>query len=196
MGDHIDPEVMTALLRRWSSGDDRAFDELMDVAYERLHRIASVHARRERADHTLQATAVLHEAALRLMDLSELSWSDRGHFFAVSAEMIRRIFVDYARQQNRMKRGGDVLRVTLHEANALAADGRPADLEALDHALAALEKRDPQKAQIVKLRFFAGLNGRDIASCLGISTPTVQREWQRAKVWLYAEMQGEKLLDR
>lgn len=196
MSPEIAPKDMTALLRRWSGGDEAAFEELMEVAYDRMHHIASVHIRRERSNHTLQATAVLHEAVLRLMDLSGLSWSDRGHFFAMSAEMIRRIFVDYARQQNRMKRGGDLLKVTLYEASALAADGRPADLEMLDHALAALERRDPQKAQVVKLRFFTGLSGEEIARCLDISTPTVQREWQRAKVWLYAEMQGENLLGR
>lgn len=187
--------AMTELLRRWSAGEAAAFDQLMELAYARMHRIARSQANRERQGHTLQATAILHEAVLRLMDLQGLSFTDRAHFFSVAAEMMRRILVDYARQQNRLKRGGDARRVGLLEARSLAAGGGSPDLEALDQALSQLEKRDPRKAQIVKLRFFAGLGGQEIALCLGISTPTVQREWQRARTWLYAALQGESFVD-
>jgi RNA polymerase sigma factor (TIGR02999 family) len=187
-------KTMTELLRRWSDGESTAFDELMELAYQRLHRIAHGYACRERGGHTLQATAILHEAMLRLMDLRGLSWTDRGHFFAVSSEMMRRILVDYARQKNRLKRGGDRQRVTLLEAASLATGDRAPDLVALDDALSYLESQDPQKAKIVKLRFFAGLGGNEIARCINISPSTVQREWRRAKTWLYAELQGEVLL--
>ena len=164
----------------------------MEVAYERLHRIARRHARGERSGHTLQPTAILHEAVLRLMDLDGLAWSDRAHFYAVAARMMRRVLVDYAREQNRVKRGGSAVRVTL-DAGTLAGDGRPADLEALDDALARLEARDPRQARVVELRFFAGLTGEETSSCLGISTATVQREWRRARAWLYLELRGESL---
>ncbi|MCG8458145.1 MAG: sigma-70 family RNA polymerase sigma factor [Holophagales bacterium] len=184
---------LTRLLRRWSAGDAAAFDALMEATYTRLHRIARSQAKRERGGHTLAATGLLHEAVLRLMDIEGLSWSDRGHFYAAAAQMMRRILVDYAREQNRLKRGGDAAKVTLDEASCLAEDGRPADLEALDDALAHLEARDPRKARIVELRFFAGLTGEEIARCLEISPPTVQREWRRARTWLYLEMKGESL---
>lgn len=189
-----DQDAMTELLHRWSAGESGAFDDLMDLAYQRLHRIAHGQARRERAGHTLQATEILHEAVLRLMDLRRLSWSDRGHFFAVSTEMMRRILVDYARRHNRLKRGGADQPVTLLEAASLTTEGRPLDLIALDQALSHLEERDPQKAKIVKLRIFAGLGTEEISRCLGISTATVQREWRRAKTWLYAELKGEQIL--
>lgn len=189
-------QAMTELLRRWSDGDSGAFDQLMDLAYQRLHRIAHGYAHRERGSHTLQATAILNEALLRLMDLREFSWADRGHFFAVSTEMMRRILVDYARQKHRLKRGGESQHVTLLEAASLTAGNRPPDLVALDDALSQLEQWDPQKAKIVKLRFFAGLGGDEIARYLNVSPSTVQREWRRAKTWLYAELRGENILDQ
>jgi RNA polymerase sigma factor (TIGR02999 family) len=184
---------MTRLLDRWSAGDSEAFGELMEVTYARLRRIARRQARRERSGHTLQATAILHEAVLRLMDLEGLSWNDRGHFYAVAAEMMRRTLVDYAREQNRLKRGGDARRVTLEEAESVASPDRPPDLEALDAALTRLAARDPRKVRIVELRFFVGLTGAEIARCLDLSTATVQREWRRAKTWLYAELGGERI---
>lgn len=189
-----DEKALTALLHRWGSGDAGAFDELMDVAYARLHRMAQAQARQERGGHTLQATAILHEALLRVMDLSGLSWVDRGHFFAVTAEMMRRILVDYARHRRRLKRGGDSPHVTLLEAASLAAGERAPDLLELDDALSRLKERDVQKAKIVELRFFAGLGGHEIAHCLQVSPATVQREWQRARTWLYADLQGEQIL--
>jgi RNA polymerase sigma factor (TIGR02999 family) len=184
-------ETITDLLRRWSAGDAEAFDALMEEAYDRLHRIARRHAQNERSGHTLRPTAILHEAVLRLMNLDGIPWSDRGHFYAMAARMMRRILVDYAREQNRLKRGGDAVRVTLDGSVSLAVGDRHPDLEALDDALARLEARDPRKARIVELRFFVGLTGAEIARSLGISAPTVQREWRRARTWLYAELRGE-----
>jgi len=186
------PETMTDLLRRWSSGEPKAFDALMERAYSRLHRIARRQAGGERADHTLRPTALLHEAVLRLMDLEGLAWADRGHFYAVAASMMRRVLVDYARGQKRLKRGGDAVRVTL-DGSALAAGGHPPEIEALEDALVRLEARDPRMARIVELRFFAGLTGSEIARCLDVSTPTVQREWRRARTWLYLELSGKTL---
>lgn len=187
------PETMTDLLRRWSSGDAQAFDEVIERAYARLHRIARRQAGGERADHTLRPTALLHEAVLRLMDLDGLTWADRGHFYAVAASMMRRVLVDYARGQKRLKRGGDAVRVTLDRVSSLAVGGDSPEIEALEEALVRLETRDPRMARIVELRFFAGLTGAEIARCLDVSTPTVQREWRRARTWLYLELSGKSL---
>lgn len=186
-------QTLTRLLQRWGEGDAGAFEELMRLTHSRLHRLADRYFRGERGSHTLQATAILNEAVLRLMDLDRLSWADRGHFFATAAQMMRRILVDHARARNRSKRGGEAVRVSLEEAEPLAVDGRPSDLEALDGALDALAQHDPLKAKIVELRFFAGLTGAEIAGCLGCSTATVQREWRRARTWLFLELKGERL---
>lgn len=186
-------ETMTDLLRRWNAGEPRAFDAVMETAYEHLHQIARRQARGERRDHTLQPTAIFHEATLRLMDLDGLTWSDRTHFYAVAARMMRRILVDYAREQSRLKRGGGAIRVTLNPDASPAGDGPAADLEVLDAALTRLEERDPRQARVVELRFFGGLTGEEIAHSLDISTATVQREWRRARTWLYLELQGESL---
>jgi len=185
---------MTDLLRRWSAGEPQAFEAVMETAYGHLHRIARRQAWGERRGHTLQPTAVLHEALLRLMQAEVLAWSDRTHFYAVAARTMRRILVDYAREQKRLKRGGDAVRIPIDVAAAtLAIDGRPADLEALDAALVRLEGHHPRQAQVVELRFFAGLTGEEIADCLATSTATVQREWRRARTWLYLELRGERL---
>jgi len=186
-------ETITDLLRSWSSGDPLAFEAVIETAYGHLHRIARWQAQRERPGHTLQPTAVLHEAVLQLMDLDRPEWNDRTHFYAVVARMMRRILVDYARKQHRLKRGGGAVRVTLDPATSLAVDGRTANLEDLDAALSHLEARAPRQAQVVELRFFAGLTGEEIALCLDISTATVQREWRRARAWLYLELRGETL---
>ena len=184
---------MTSLLRRWSAGENEAFDALMEAAYTRLYRIARHNFGKESDGHMLQATAILNEAVLQLMSLEGLSWSDRAHFYAVAARMMRRVLVDHARAQNRLKRGGAAVQVTLSEASEIAIDGRPPDLEALDSALAQLAARDPVKGRLVELRFFAGLSGREIGRCLGISPATVQREWQRARTWLFAALTGANI---
>lgn len=186
-------ESVTELLGRWNSGDPKAFDQLMEQVYDELHNIAVQYFRRERSEHTLQATAIVHEAVLRLIDVNSLEWHNRTHFYAVTARMMRRILVDHARERGRLKRGGDAQPVTLAEAESLAVAGRNPEMEALDSALESLEARDPQKAQIVELRFFVGLTGDEIARCLDISPTTVAREWHRARIWLFSELKGEDL---
>lgn len=186
-----DHETITRLLRRWTCGEAGAFDALMERVYDELHGIAAQCFRRERAEHTLQATALLHEAVLRLIDLDGVDWVDRGHFYAVAARMMRRILVDHARERRRLKRGGDEDPVTLAEAAVIAVDGRSPDVEALDAALEKLEARDARMTRIVELRFFAGLTSEEIAKSLGISVPTVTREWRRARIWLYSEVSGK-----
>jgi RNA polymerase sigma factor (TIGR02999 family) len=184
---------VTQLLRRWTSGDAEALDALIEAVHEELHRIAAQCFRGERREHTLQATALLNEAVLRLIDLDSVDWSDRGHFYAVTARMMRRILVDHARQHARLKRGGGASPVTLAEAEVLAVDGKSPDLVALDEALDRLEVRHERMAKIVQLRFFAGLTSEEIGRSLGISVPTVTREWRRARLWLYSELSGEPI---
>lgn len=181
-------ESITQLLESWSSGDQGAAEQLLPLVYEELRRIATRQLRQERGAHTLQATAIVHEAYLRLIGQEGLQWPSRAHFFAFAAHLIRRILVDYARTRNRAKRGGQYDRVTLAEVADLALEKSP-DLVALDEALSSLEKVDPRKATVVELRFFAGLTLEEIADQLGISTETVGREWRRAKAWLYTTLQ-------
>jgi RNA polymerase sigma factor (TIGR02999 family) len=177
-------EKVTQLLQRWSSGDQEAAERVLPLVYNELRRIASQQLRRERSDHTLQATAIVHEAYLRLDGQEGFHWPSREHFFAFAAHLIRRILVDYARHQKRLKRGGGAEKVTLAEAADLAAV-QSVDLLAVDEALAALETIDPRKAAVVELRFFGGLTLEETAAQLGISAETVGREWRRAKAWLY-----------
>lgn len=185
-----DPSV-TQLLQEWKSGDTEAFDALIEMVHVELHAIAARCFRRERSEHTLQATALLNEAVLRLIDLDSVDWSDRGHFYAVAARMMRRILVDHAREQRRLKRGAGASHVTLAEATSLAVHGTSPDLILLDHALDRLEGHNSRLAQIVQLRFFAGLTSEEIGRSLGISVPTVTREWRRARIWLYSEISEE-----
>jgi RNA polymerase sigma factor (TIGR02999 family) len=181
-------ETITQLLARWSSGDREAAERVLPQIYDELRRIAGRQLRQERGDHTLQATAIVHEAYLRLAGQAGLEWPSRAHFFAFAAHLIRRILVDHARRRNRAKRGGLVQKVTLFEAADLALEKSP-DLLALDEALSGLEKVDPRKATIVELKFFAGLTLDEVAEQLGISTETVSREWRRARAWLYSALQ-------
>jgi RNA polymerase sigma factor (TIGR02999 family) len=181
-------ETITQLLARWSSGDREAAERVLPQIYDELRRIAGRQLHQERGDHTLQATAIVHEAYLRLAGQAGLEWPSRAHFFAFAAHLIRRILVDYARRRNRAKRGGLVQRVTLFEAADLALEKSP-DLLALDEALSGLEKVDPRKATVVELKFFAGLTLDEVAEQLGISTETVSREWRRARAWLYSALQ-------
>jgi len=181
-------EGITQLLQKWSDGDQEAAMRVLPQVYDELRRIASQQLRRERGDHTLQATAIVHEAYLRLDGQEGFQWPSREHFFAFAAHLIRRILVDYARHQNRLKRGGKMEKVTLAEIADLAAM-KSTDLLAVDEALAALEKIDPRKAAVVELRFFGGLTLEETAAQLGISPETVGREWRRAKAWLYKELQ-------
>ena len=184
-------ETVTQVLRRWSRGDREAAEQVLPLVYDELRRIASRQLRREREDHTLQATAIVHEAYLRLHEQGGFHWPSRAHFFAFSAHLIRRILVDYARSRNRAKRGGGVTTITLHEVADLALEKSP-DLVALDEALSGLEEVDPRKATVVELRFFAGLTLEETAGQLGISSETVSREWRRAKAWLYSALQTKE----
>lgn len=185
---------ITQWLERWGSGDPEATEHVFTLVYAELRRIAARQLRGERSDHTLQATAIVNEAYLRLSGQEGLHWPSRAHFFAFAAHLIRRILVDHARQHNRAKRGGRLERITLTELEqlgAMAASERP-DLVALDDALSALEALDARKAAVVELRFFAGLTMEEIAAQLGVSSETVGREWRRAKAWLYGELRPEE----
>ncbi|HTZ95246.1 MAG TPA: sigma-70 family RNA polymerase sigma factor [Terriglobales bacterium] len=177
---------LTQLLQQWGSGDKEALDQLMPVVYEQLHRLASRCLRDERRDHTLRATALVHEAYLRLMG-SDVVWQDRVHFFAVSARVLRRILVDYARAQDRQKRGAGAEKITLDEAVLIGPDADAGIVE-LDEALQRLAKHDMRKSEIIELLFFGGMTYDETAAALKISPATVHRELTLAKAWLYREL--------
>lgn len=183
-------EDVSQLLRRWSNGDERALDALTPIVYAQLHRLARRYMKRERPDHSLQTTALIHEAYIRLVDYRRMQWQDRAHFFAVSAQVMRRILVDHARRHN-LKRGRGVQHVGLDEA-ALFAPEVPIDLVALDHALHALAELAPRKAKVVELRFFGGLSVEEAAAVLDVAPITIRRDWSTAKVWLYRELTGDR----
>jgi len=180
--------TITQLLQQWGSGDREAAERLLPEVYDELRRIAARQLRHERSDHTLQATAIVHEAYLRLAQDPGLRWPSRVHFFAFAAHLIRRVLVEHARTRNRAKRSGHLQRITLAEAEGELQLARSPDLEALDQALSALEALDPRKAAVVELRFFAGLSLEETAGQLGVSPETVSRDWRRARAWLYAEL--------
>lgn len=183
-------EDVSQLLRRWSSGDERALDALTPIVYAQLHRLARRYMKRERPDHSLQTTALIHEAYIRLVDYRRMQWQDRAHFFAVSAQVMRRILVDHARRHN-LKRGRGVEHVALDEA-ALFAPEAPIDLAALDAALHALAELAPRKAKVVELRFFGGLSVEEAAAVLDVAPITIRRDWSTAKVWLYRALTGDR----
>jgi RNA polymerase sigma factor (TIGR02999 family) len=180
---------LTDLLQRWSQGDREAAEEALPLVYSELRRIAAKELRRRPVGQTLQATALVHEAYLRLSGCEGFGLSNRTHFYALAARLIRQILVDYARRQNRLKRGGEAARVTLSETVGLVHPRGP-DLLAVDEALVKLEALDPRKAAVVELRFFAGLTLEETAEQLGISPETVGREWRRARAWLCDELEG------
>lgn len=183
------PETdVSAMLRAWTDGDQDALQALTPIVYEELHRLARRYLRRERSGHSLQATALVNEAYMRLADHTRMQWQDRAHFFAVSAQVMRRILVDHARRQN-VKRGRGVQHVSLEDV-AVVAQGEDVetDLVALDEALIGLTRLDPRKAQIVEMRFFGGLTVEEIGEVLKVSTGTIKRDWRAAKAWLYQEL--------
>lgn len=181
-----DPQEVTQLLQKWSDGDLDALEEITPVIYAELHRIAKRYMNRERDGHTLQATALVNEAYMRLIDWKTAKWENRAHFFGVSAQLMRRILVDFARK--RPKVNEEVVRqVSLDEAFNISEE-KDADLVALDEALNELAKFDERKAKIVELKFFGGLSVDETAEVLKISGITVMREWQKAKAWLYREL--------
>jgi len=175
-------------LRAWSGGDQGALERLTPVVYDELYRLARRYMRRERPGHSLQTTALVNEAWMRLVDYKRMQWQDRAHFFAVSAQLMRRILVEHARRRN-LKRGGGIQHVSLDEA-AVVGENRDTDLLALDEAMNALTRIDARKGQIVEMRFFGGLSVEETAEVLKISPVTVKRDWRAAKAWLFREMAG------
>jgi len=181
------PQEVTILLQAWRGGDSAALEKLMPVVHSELRRLAHRYMVREKAGHTLQTTALVNEAYLRLIDLKRIEWQDRAHFYAISANFMRRILVDFGRSRHYRKRGGDVQKVTLDES-VFAKPEPGADLVRLDDALSALAEFDPRKAKVVELRFFGGLSEVEAAEVLKVSRETVKRDWRLAKVWLLCEL--------
>lgn len=184
-----DPLDVTALLRRWQAGDAAALHEVIEAVHADLHRLAQRQMRRERAGHTLQTSALINEAYLRLLDQRRVTWSNREHFFAVSARIMRRILVDHARSRGYRKRGGGAVHVPLEPDVAVVGSEPSADLIALDAALTRLEAEDARKARVVELRYFGGLTVEEIAKVLEIAPATVARDWSFARAWLRRVME-------
>ena len=183
------PYQITQLLKAWSNGDGNARDQVMLLVYEELHRMAHRHMRKERPGHTLQTSALVHEAYVRLIDQTDVEWQNRAHFYGIAAQMMRRILVDHARSRQYAKRGGDAHAVSLDEG-AIVSEERTAEVIALDEALAGLAVVDQRKSQIVELRFFGGLSIEETAGVLAVSPGTVMRDWTLAKAWLRREMRA------
>jgi RNA polymerase sigma factor (TIGR02999 family) len=183
----VQPAEVTELLRRWSRGDVAARESLVPLVYDELRRLARYYLASQRSDHTLQSTAIVHEAYLRLAGRDHVQWENRGHFFAVAAQLMRRILVDHARKRNAAKRGGAQLTLLVDEAVEPSSQ-RELDLVALDDALKALAELDARQSRIVELRFFGGLSIEDTSRLLEISPATVKREWSTARAWLYEEI--------
>ena len=180
------PDDVSALLRAWTDGDQHALARLTPIVYDELHRLAHYYLKRERAGHSLQTTALVNEAYMRLVDYRRMQWQNRAHFMAAAAQAMRRILVDYARRRN-AKRGANAEHVSLDAEPVLCVD-RSGDFQALDDALNALSARAPRKAKVVELRFFGGLSVEETAGVLRVSPITVMREWKSAKAWLYREL--------
>ena len=178
---------VTKLLRDWGNGNQSAADQLMPLVYDELRRLAHRYIRREKPGHTLQTSALVNEAYVRLVDQSKIQWESRSHFFGIAACLMRRILVDQARRRNFTKRGGGAIRVSLNEGNAIAHE-QSASVMALDDALKTLEQIDPRKSRIVELRFFGGMSIEETAEALKVSPGTVMREWTFARAWLRKEM--------
>ena len=178
---------VTDLLQRWKSGDEEALERLTPLVYEQLHRMAHKYIRGERRGHTLQTTALVNEAYVRLVDYKRVDWQNRAHFFAVSAVVMRRVLVDYARQRTSDKRGGDNFQVSLADHLAFTSE-RAAELIALDEALESLNQLYPRRSKVVELRYFGGLNNEEAAAVLKVSEATIERDWRFAKAWLFREL--------
>ena len=180
---------VSKLLRAWRGGDETALNELMPRVHQELHRLAHLYMRRERVGHTLQTTALVNEAYVRMIDAKKVDWRDRAHFFAISSNLMRRILVDFARKRGYQKRGGKVRKVVLDQ-ELLVSPEPDGDIEKLDDALTALSEFDTRKAKVVEMRFFGGFSVEETAEVLKVSTDTVKRDWRLAKVWLLNEMQS------
>ena len=184
-------QEVTEMLVAWSNGDESALERLIPLVHDELHRLAHRYMNQERSGHMLQTTALVNEAYLRLVDSSHVRWQNRAHFFAVSAQLMRRILVDFARSRNYLKRGGNAVQVSLDKVLAITPAQDP-DVVALDEALNALAAIDERKSRVVELRFFGGLNIEETAEVLKVSPDTVMRDWRLAKVWLLRELTAEK----
>jgi RNA polymerase sigma factor (TIGR02999 family) len=185
----LDAQDITGMLREWSDGNSAALDRLIPAVYKELHRQAAGYLRRERVDHTLQATALINEAYLKLVDQKSVNFEDRTHFFAISARLMRQILVDHARTKHREKRGGsDAVKVEIDEAKDVVIDSQDIDLIALDDALTRLALVDEQQSRLVELRYFSGLSLEETAAALNISRATAARDWNVAKAWLKREL--------
>ena len=184
------PENITELLASYGRGDKESLDQLMPIVYDELRRQAARYLRREQAGHTLQTTALIHEAYVRLVDQRNMQWQNRAHFFGIAAQMMRRILVDHARSKKRAKRGGSEIRVSLGDVEVAAKD-QELDVVALDEALERLARIDEQQSRVVELRFFSGLSVEETAEVMGISKSTVKRDWSMAKAWLHRELSGD-----
>ena len=187
---HASREEVTGLLRAWSDGDQLALEKLMPLVYAELHRLAKRYMGREHAGHTLQTSALVNEAYLRLVDAHGVPWQNRTHFFAVSAQIMRRILVDFARSRQNLKRGGGALQVTLDEGLIVSPESS-ADLLALDEALEKLAALNSRQSKVVELRYFGGLNEEEVAAALNVSARTVRHDWSLARAWLYRELSNE-----
>jgi RNA polymerase sigma factor (TIGR02999 family) len=184
------PQI-TQMLLAWGGGDRAALDELTPIVYDELRRLAKSYMRGQRPGHTLQTTALVNEAYLRLIDSSRINWQDRTHFFAMAARLMRRILVDFARARNSLKRGGDMQKVSFEEALAVPLEPET-NLVALDDALKKLAELNPRQSQVVELRYFGGLSEEEIAATLEISVRTVRRDWSVARAWLYRELNDSR----
>jgi RNA polymerase sigma-70 factor (ECF subfamily) len=189
-----DPHEVTLLLSALTRGDEQAGEKLVPLVYDELRRLARSYMRRERTDHTLQATALVHEAYLKLVEQRSANWQNRAHFFGVAAQLMRRILIDHARGHQRQKRGGEYEKVVLNEALVFSPE-QSAELLAVDEALERLAKLDERQARVVELRFFGGLSVEEAAAVLDISPKTVKRDWSVAKAWLYADLKEHHGID-
>ena len=181
-------QLITQLLEQWSGGNSKVLDDLMPLVYSELRRQASGYLRRERSNHTLQPTALINEAYLKLIDQRDVKWQNRAHFFAIAAQAMRRILTDYARERKREKRGGAVEDLPIEEAFAIVSREKSVDLIALDEALNKLAKFDERQAKVVELRYFSGLSIDETAEVLNVSNVTIRRDWNMAKAWLHQEI--------
>lgn len=178
---------ITEILRSWSGGNHIAADQLFPIVYDELRRLAKGYLRQERSGHTLQPTALVHEAYMRLIDQTRVSWENRTHFYGIAAQMMRRILVDHARARATDKRGGSAQRLSLEDVN-ISVEQDATDLIALDEALTSLARFDERKSRVVELLYFGGLENKEAAEVLGVSEKTIQRDWKMAKMWLYREL--------
>lgn len=177
------PSEVTVLLQAWKAGDQAAGEELVPLVYNELHRISRSFLRKERANHTLQATALVNEAYMKLAEQNKIDWQNRAHFLSVAAQMMRRILINYWKERNAQKRGGGAVVLTLEEGQIGGKGG--IDLEVLNDGLEKLAERDERKARLIELKFFGGLTEEELAEVLGVSVPTIRRDWRLARVWLY-----------